>query len=303
MPARVSRLWRQRTGLHSCADSSPGHSAAELWARPSTLATTGTSGSVKGVFDSALRSHTRAGAMSVVWKAPATGIGIDLAGTELLGDGARPCHGLGRPGDDGLAGGVVVGHPHLALGALAGGVDGVVVRAHDRRHRPGVLLGGVVHGLAPLDHQPHTFVEAEGTAGGKGGVLTQAVTGAQGGLDADSLDGVEDDEAEHERRQLGVGAEGELPLVDVQQEARHVPARHPRGLLDDLPGGMFPPGATHAGSLGSLTREGERQHSDSSSFLTGRSWSLQGYTIGRPGSRYRQVMKARSPDRSTARTR
>ncbi len=28
VPARVSRLWRHRTGLHSCAESRPGHSAA-----------------------------------------------------------------------------------------------------------------------------------------------------------------------------------------------------------------------------------------------------------------------------------
>ena len=172
---------------------------------------------MKGVSDSDLRSQTRAGAMSVVWKAPATGNRDDLAGPELLGDGARPGHGLDGPGDDDLAGRVVVGHPHLALGALAGGVDGVVVGAHHRRHGPGVLLGRVVHGLAPLDHEPHALVEAEGAAGGQGGVLAQAVARAHGGLDADALDGVEDDEAEHERGQLGVGAEGELVLVDVER--------------------------------------------------------------------------------------
>ena len=87
MPARVSRLWRQRTGLHSWADSSPGHSSAAVWARASTLATTGISGTLKGVLDRDLRSHDRAGAMSVVWKAPATGKGHHLAGAELLGDG------------------------------------------------------------------------------------------------------------------------------------------------------------------------------------------------------------------------
>ena len=122
-------------------------------------------------------------------------------------------------------GGVVVGHPHLALGALAGGVDGVVVGAHHRRHRPGVFLGGVVHGLAPLDHEPHALLEAEGAAGGQGGVLAQAVARAQPGLDADPLDGVEDDEAQDEGGELGVGAEGELVLVDVEEQAGDVPAR------------------------------------------------------------------------------
>ncbi len=51
---------------------------------------------------------------------------------------------------------------------------------------------------------------------------------------------------------------------------------HGRGLVDDLPGGVLQPGATHAGSLGSLTREGERQHSDSSSCVTDRSGSAPG---------------------------
>ena len=303
MPSRVSRLWRQRTGLHSCADSSPGHSAAELWARPLTLATTGISGSVKRVSDSALRSHARAGAMSAVWKAPATGIGITLRAPSSLAMAPARVTASTVPAMTVWPRRVVVGHPHLTLGTLAGRVDGVVVGAHDRCHRPGVFLGGVVHRLAPLDHKPHPFVEAEGAAGGEGGVLAQAVAGAQGGLDADPLDGVEDNEAEHERRQLGVGAEGELVLIDVQQQACDVPARHPRGLPDDLPGGVFQPGATHAGSLGSLTREGERQHSHSSCFLTVGSGSLQGDTIGRPGSRYRQVMKARVADRSPAWTR
>ncbi len=226
---------------------------------------------MKGVSDSDLRSHDRAGAMRAVWKAPATGIGMTLRGAELLGDGTGPGHGLGRSGDDDLARRVVVGHPHLALGALASGVDGVVVGAHHRRHGPGVFLGRVVHGLAPLDHEAHALLEAEGAAGDEGGVLAQAVARAQGGLDADALDGVEDDEAEDERGQLGVGAEGELVLVDVEREAGHVAPGHRRGLFDDLPRGVFQPGAAHAGSLGSLTREGERQHSDSSSSSTDRS--------------------------------
>ena len=69
------------------------------------------------------------------------------------------------------------------------------------------------------------------------------------GLDADTLDGVEDDEAEDEGGELRVGAQGELVLIDVEQQTGDVTARHGRGLLDDLPRGVFHPGATHAGSL------------------------------------------------------
>ena len=83
-PARVSRLWRQRTGLHSWADSSPGQSSAPVWARASTLATTGISGTLKAVSASALRSQARAGAMSGVWKAPATGNGMTLRAPSSL---------------------------------------------------------------------------------------------------------------------------------------------------------------------------------------------------------------------------
>ncbi len=84
MPARVSRLWRQRTGLHSWAESNPGQSSAAVWGRASTLATTGISGTLKGVLASDLRSHDRAGAIKVVWKAPATGIGRTLRAPSSL---------------------------------------------------------------------------------------------------------------------------------------------------------------------------------------------------------------------------
>ena len=155
-------------------------------------------------------------------------------------------------GDDDLARGVVVGHPHLAFGPLAGGLDGVVVGAQHRRHGAGVLLGGVVHGLAPLGDEAQALLEAERAAGGQGGVLAQAVAGAQRGLDADALDGVEDDEAEDEGRQLGVGGGGELVLVGVEQQTadvaagdgatppRRLPTRGARAQARPMPGRCDP---------------------------------------------------------------
>ena len=60
---------------------------------------------------------------------------------------------------------------------------------------PGLLVAGGLHGLAPLGDQPDALVEGQGAGGHEGGVLAEAVAGADRGLDAEALDRVEHHQA------------------------------------------------------------------------------------------------------------
>ena len=164
---------------------------------------------------------------------------------ELAGHGDR----LGRARDHDLSGRVVVGHPDVALGAHARGLGVVVGDAQQRGHRPRRLLAGAGHGLAPRDHEPDPVLEAEGAAGDERGVLAQAVAGAGGRREADPLDRVEHDQAEHGGGQLGVLGLGQLLDRGVEQEVRQVAVGGGRRLLDHLPRGVIDPRLTHAGTL------------------------------------------------------
>ena len=66
------------SGCTAGPDSSSSQSAAAVWRRASTLATTGISASWKVVVARILRSRLRAGAMNGVWKAPPTATGATL---------------------------------------------------------------------------------------------------------------------------------------------------------------------------------------------------------------------------------
>ena len=66
-------------------------------------------------------------------------------------------------------------------------------------------------------------LEAEGAAGDERGVLAEAVAGAGGRREADPLDGVEHDQAEHGRGELGVL--GLRELLDRRVEERGGPGR------------------------------------------------------------------------------
>ena len=68
---------------------------------------------------------------------------------------------VGVAGDHDLAGRVEVGDPHVAAGAAAGDLDVVVVEAEDGGHRAGAVLGGGLHGLAPLGDEADAVVEVE----------------------------------------------------------------------------------------------------------------------------------------------
>jgi hypothetical protein len=140
-----------------------------------------------------------------------------------------------RTGDDDLAGCFEVGHPHVAVGPPAGHVAVLVVEPEHCRHGPGVVLGGLLHGVAPGHDRAHALVEREGAGGGEGGVLAQAVAGGGAGGDADALDGVEHHQAEDERRQLGVARLAQLLGVGLEQQAGDVTAGNDRRFADQLP--------------------------------------------------------------------
>ncbi len=116
--------------------------------------------------------------MSGVWKAPETGMGRTLRAPESLARSPARGHRLGGAGDHHLAGRVVVGHPDVALGPLAGRLGVVVGDAEQRGHGPGCVLAGPAHGLAPGHHQVHPVLEGDGAAGHQGRVLAEAVAGA-----------------------------------------------------------------------------------------------------------------------------
>ncbi len=167
---------------------------------------------------------------------------------------------FGSAADDHLARGVVVGHPDLVLGPLAGGLGIVVTDAEEGRHRARALVGGRLHGLAPFDHQTGPIAEGDGPRGDEGGVLAQAVAGAGGGNEAEAFDGVEDHQTHHQGGQLGVARGRQLLHVGVEEQGGEVAIGDLGGLGGHLPGGMIDPGPAHARPLRPLSREGEGQH-------------------------------------------
>ena len=238
------------TGLQSCADRRPGQSAGSSCTRASTLATTRTSGVRKDASASALRrSDTR----------PSHQRGVEGArdldrhhplGAQAPWPARRPtATASGVPGDDDLAGRVVVGHPHVALGPLARGLGVVVGDAEQRGHRARRLFAGAGHGLAPRHDEADPVLEAEGAAGHQRGVLAEAVAGAGGWREADPFDRVEHDQAEDGRGQLGVLGLGELLDRRVEEQAGQVPPGGLRRLVDHLPGRVIDPRSPHAGAL------------------------------------------------------
>ena len=77
---------------------------------------------------------------------------------------------------------------------------------------------------------------------------------------AGAAGGVQDHEAERERRQLSVACGAQGLGVGVDQEGSHVPAGGVADLLDQPPGRVVLPGHPHRRALRSLAGEEESQH-------------------------------------------
>ena len=104
------------------------------------------------------------------------------------------------------------------------------------------------------------MLEGQCPAGHQGGVLAQAVAGTGGRGEADPLDGIEDDQAEHRGGQLGVGRLGELLHRGTEEEVRQIAIGRRGGLFDHFPRGVVDPWLAHAGALRTLSWEGKNQH-------------------------------------------
>ncbi len=195
-----------------------------------------------------------------MWNAPDTCSGITFFAPSCLAWSAAASTPDGEPGDDDLSRGVEVGHPHVGVGTATCDLDLVVVEPEDCGHGAGLLEAGIVHGGAALDHEADSVVEAERARRGECGVLAEAVAGAETGLDAESLDGVEHHQARHERRQLGVAGVLEFVGVGVAEQGADVAAGDLGGLVDEFPTLVVTPRQPHAGALGPLSREGEGEH-------------------------------------------
>ena len=118
----------------------------------------------------------------------------------------------------------------------------------------------MVHRVGPFADQAHSFVEAESAGCREGGVLAEAVAGAVAGFEAQSLGGVEHDQAGHEGGELGVAGVLQLVGVGVEEEAGDVAFGDLGCLVDELPALVFGPGAAHARPLRTLAGEGEGKH-------------------------------------------
>ena len=77
-------------------------------------------------------------------------------------------------------------------------------------------MGRYLHGLATFHHEGNGVGEVQRARGSEGAVLTQAVPGMTGGIDAQALDGVQDHHAGHEGGQLGVVGLAELVSIGSQ---------------------------------------------------------------------------------------
>ena len=162
-PFSVSSVWRQRTGLQSWADSRPGQLRRVAVDAGVDVGDDRHLGCEEDrVAERLAEERDRAAAISGVWNAPETGMGITLrapisrAITETVG------YGVGRAGDDDLAGRVVVGHPRVALRPLARGFGVVVGDAEQRGHRSRCVLAGPGHRVAAGDDEVDAVVERRG---------------------------------------------------------------------------------------------------------------------------------------------
>ncbi|MEY3342204.1 MAG: hypothetical protein RLZZ269_2115 [Actinomycetota bacterium] len=199
-----------------------------------------------------------------------------LLGTEFLGDLRRSSDSVGRAGDHDLSGCVEVGDPDVRVGSPTGDLHQLVVQSENGRHGPGVVLSGVVHRRGPFVHEANPVVESERARGRESGVLAETVAGAETRLEPESLDGVENHQARHERRELGVAGVAQFLGISVEQEVAHVATRDVGCLGHQFPTFVFDPGATHAGSLRTLAGEGEREH-----VRTIIGWPMRSPTTGR----------------------
>ncbi len=143
---------------------------------------------------------------------------------------------------------------------MAGDVDLLVVEAEHGGHGAFAFVGGGLHGIAPLTDEADPVGEIERTGGGQRRVLAKGVTGVTGRRDAEPFDGVQHDQAEHERRHLGVAGLAEFLGFGMQEQCGDIPLGGLGRLGDELPRRVVDPRFAHARLLRPLTGVGEHDH-------------------------------------------
>ena len=135
----------------------------------------------------------------------------------------RPGHCRGGSADDGLVGGVAVGHDDIGharpdQGLLHGGGSG-----HDGGHGPGIVPGCGQDGIGPGLAQGQEVGFPDGSGRGQGGQLAVAVAGGKVGTDPDLVEEVGHGHAGDPERRLGgpgVGDGGLLGRLPLRAEGR-----------------------------------------------------------------------------------
>ena len=99
--------------------------------------------------------------------------GQTAAGTLFLCQGRRRFHGGLVAAEDQLAGTVVVGNDHTALGGglVTGFLQGRPVQSQHRHHGGGAASGSFFHSLTSESHQFHGGVGVKDAGGVEGGVF------------------------------------------------------------------------------------------------------------------------------------
>ena len=198
--------------------------------------------------------------MNGVWKAPDTCSGMTFLAPSSLAWTEAAATPDGDPAITTWPGALKLATHTSASARRARDLDMVVVEAEHRSHRAGLGEPGVVHRGAALGDESHAVVEPECAGRGECGVLAEAVAGAVARLDAETFDRVEDHQARHERRQLGVAGVLEFVGVGVAQQGADIALRDVARLVDEFPALVVTPGKSHAGALRALAGEGESEH-------------------------------------------
>ena len=117
-----------------------------------------------------------------------------------------------------------------------------------------------MHGGGSLGDERDALLESERPGRRQRGVLAEAVAGAEVGVDAESLDGVEHHQAGDERGELGVAGVSEFVGVGVEQQGADIASGDLAGFVDEFPTVVIDPRAPHTRSLRPLSGERECEH-------------------------------------------
>ncbi len=196
--------------------------------------------------------------MSGVWKAPPTLRGVTRRTPSSWARADAGGEAVGRAGDHDLAGRVVVGDP-ARVGCGGARVVGLLgCRAEERGHPAGVGVGRGLGELGAARREPHARLEREDAGGDQRGDLAERVSRERDRRVGKRRERVPHDERGEQHRELRLAGAGERVGGRVGDEVTERLAERGFRVLDDRPARMITPRRGHAGLLGSLSGEDDR---------------------------------------------